>query len=229
MITKLSCKNFKSWQSLDPISIGKLSCFFGANSSGKTSILDILLLMKQTIESTDRKQVLNFGNVQDYIQLGSYHDMIFNQDLKSDFEFSVGFQNEKALEIRDAENKETTLFKDNALDFSTSISQTNKNRLYVNEFSYGFDKNQYGMKKKVSDEYKYELSGNKAGDKSKLSFTRAPGRPWQLPEPVKFYGFPEQARTYYQNIEYLFDLPLALENNFSNIYYLGPLREYPMR
>jgi predicted ATPase len=47
--------------------------------------------------------------------------------------------------------------------------------------------------------------------------------------PVKFYGFPDQVNAYYQNMGFLSELVLSLEEMFQNIYYLGPLREYPHR
>jgi len=55
------------------------------------------------------------------------------------------------------------------------------------------------------------------------------GRPWALPAPVKFYGFPDQVNAYYQNAGFLSELSLALEEALQCIYYLGPLREYPHR
>jgi predicted ATPase len=47
--------------------------------------------------------------------------------------------------------------------------------------------------------------------------------------PVKSYAFPDQARTYFQNASFLSDLEAAFENAHDNIYYLGPLRDYPQR
>jgi hypothetical protein len=58
-------------------------------------------------------------------------------------------------------------------------------------------------------------------------FVRTQGRAWTLPGPVKSYAFPDQARTYFQNASFLSDLEAAFENALDNIYYLGPLRDYP--
>ena len=46
---------------------------------------------------------------------------------------------------------------------------------------------------------------------------------------MKSYLFPEKAKAYFQNADFLSDLELAYENLFDNIFYLGPLREYPKR
>ncbi len=43
MLTHIRMQNFKSWQDTGDIRIAPLTGFFGANSSGKTSILQMLL------------------------------------------------------------------------------------------------------------------------------------------------------------------------------------------
>ena len=50
MITELRAQNFKSWQDTGTLQFAPLTGFFGANSSGKTSILQVLLMLKQTVE-----------------------------------------------------------------------------------------------------------------------------------------------------------------------------------
>ena len=46
---------------------------------------------------------------------------------------------------------------------------------------------------------------------------------------MKFYGFPDQVYAYYQNAGFLSELQLAFEQLFGQLYYLGPLREFPQR
>ena len=46
---------------------------------------------------------------------------------------------------------------------------------------------------------------------------------------MKGYAFPDQARTYYQNAGFLADLEAAYEAELDNVFYLGPLREFPQR
>ena len=43
MITELRARNFKSWQDTSKLQFAPLTGLFGANSSGKTSILQVLL------------------------------------------------------------------------------------------------------------------------------------------------------------------------------------------
>ena len=58
---------------------------------------------------------------------------------------------------------------------------------------------------------------------------RNPGRAWTLPGPNRSYAFPDQARTYFQNAQFLSDLETAYEAQFDHLYYLGPLRVRPSR
>ena len=54
MITHIRVKNFKSWQDSGNVGLAPLTGFFGTNSSGKSSLLQMLLLLKQTVGSKDK-------------------------------------------------------------------------------------------------------------------------------------------------------------------------------
>jgi hypothetical protein len=59
---------------------------------------------------------------------------------------------------------------------------------------------------------------------AKYKLTRKTQRAWALKDPVRFYGFPDEAVSYYQNADFVQRLNLEHENLFHSIYYLGPLR-----
>jgi AAA15 family ATPase/GTPase len=69
MITRLRAKNFKSWKDTKELRLASLTGFLGTNSSGKTSILQMLLMLKQTVESPDRKRVLHTGDHHSLVDL----------------------------------------------------------------------------------------------------------------------------------------------------------------
>jgi predicted ATPase len=46
---------------------------------------------------------------------------------------------------------------------------------------------------------------------------------------VRFYGFPDEVRNYFQKTDWLADLALALEKQLARIEYVGPLRLYAER
>ena len=81
MLRKIGLKNFKCWQALD-IDLAPITLFFGTNSSGKTAILQSLLMLKQTARGFDPKQHINFGGSdRDYVALGSYQDLVLGHQI----------------------------------------------------------------------------------------------------------------------------------------------------
>ena len=80
MLTQLSITNFKSWRFIPQMRLAPITGLFGTNSSGKTSILQLLLMLKQTIDSSDRLQVLEFGDERSLTNLGSFRDVVYGHE-----------------------------------------------------------------------------------------------------------------------------------------------------
>ena len=76
MIRQLQVRGFKSWEDTGHIKFAPLTGFFGTNSSGKTSILQLLLMLKQTVESVDRKRVLHTGDNISIVDLGTFYELL---------------------------------------------------------------------------------------------------------------------------------------------------------
>ena len=73
MITELSAQNFKSWQDTGSLQFAPLTGFFGPNSSGKSSLLQLLLLLKQTVERPPEwDEPLYFGDDESLVDLRSF-------------------------------------------------------------------------------------------------------------------------------------------------------------
>ena len=60
MLKNLTIENFKPWEKADLI-FGSITGLFGTNSSGKTSLIQFLLMLKQTKDNTDRALDIDFG------------------------------------------------------------------------------------------------------------------------------------------------------------------------
>lgn len=231
MITNLSAMNFKSWVDTTDIRMGPITGLFGTNSSGKTSLLQLLLMLKQTADSPDRSQVLNLGDDRSLAELGTFQELLFSHDLNKTLNISLDWSLTDSLAVEDPAKKGSTLFQDSALGFSTSIewrvgSGKELGRAAVREMKYRYAGGVFSMVpsggRKVSE---FDLKHTHTNFK----FVRVPGRPWKLPPPAKCYGFPDQVRAYYQNASFLSDLELQFEQLFSRVFYLGPLRDYPKR
>ncbi len=231
MLTRLRAQHFKSWQDTDDIIMKPLTGLFGTNSSGKTAILQLLLMLKQTVESTDRRRVLDTGDEQTYVDLGTFYDVVYQHQLPSDINLSLDWKLSKSLDILDPEGKKgQTLFSPDSLGFEAAI-ELRKDSISVKEFFYKFESHQkkykFGMQRKEKSIEKISIDYDLISDGYDIKRIR--GRGWPLPPPVKSYGFPDQVNAYFQNAGFLPDLVLAFEELFQHVYYLGPLREYPRR
>lgn len=222
MITRLQIKNFKSWADTGRLDLAPLSGFFGTNSSGKTSILQMLLLLKQTVESLDRWRVLNTGDERALADLGTFYDLLHNHKMDEILEFNLTWHPPKPLKIENPEEMAALLFETNILNFQ-SIIKEKSGRPVVERFLYYFNDLKFGMQSKSTTKPGYDMihEGYDA--------RRVKGRPWPLPAPVKCYGFPIEATGYYQNLGFLPAIVFEFEALFSGTFYLGPLRDYPKR
>lgn len=238
MINQLSLQNFKSWQDTGDIRLGSITGLFGTNSSGKSSILQSLLLLKQTTDSPDLAQVLNFGDTRTYVDLGTYRDVLYhgNNSVSRDvggngISWSVQWTLPDSLKVKNPERMDATLFSARQLSFHTEVKDLGTPkipRIAVSDLEYTFadESHQhylFGMKRKQGNQNEYDFISEGFDPKRKQ------GRPWPLPAPIKCYGFPSQVAGYYQNAGFLPDFNLAFEELFSRVYYLGPLRDYPKR
>ena len=123
MLSKLRIQNFKGWQDTGEIRMAPLTLFFGANSSGKSSIGQFLMMLKQTVESPDRKAVLYPGGKNSAVQLGSFHDMVYNRDLANIIKFDYRWTLPESIVITNPEQvkKAKKQFTGNELAFHAEI------------------------------------------------------------------------------------------------------------
>ena len=97
MITHIRMKNFKSWKDSGEVKLAPLTGFFGTNSSGKSSLLQMLLLLKQTV---DREKVIFFGNENSLVNLGSFREVIHGHKRNELLKLEFGGQVQKPFTIR---------------------------------------------------------------------------------------------------------------------------------
>lgn len=74
MLNRVKLENFKAWRRVD-VGLGRVTAFFGTNSAGKSSLLQFLLLLKQTRNAPDRRLVLDFGGSTKLVILGTFARM----------------------------------------------------------------------------------------------------------------------------------------------------------
>ena len=78
MLTHLKLDNFKIWKSTGPMRLAPVTLLLGTNSSGKSSLIQSLLLIRQTVKGDDPNQDLNLGNPDagDSVTLGRFRDVL---------------------------------------------------------------------------------------------------------------------------------------------------------
>ena len=101
MLKQLRIRNFKLWKDTGNIRMAPITLFFGANSSGKSSIGQLLMMLKQTIESPDRKAVFYPGGKNSAVQLGSFQELVFHRDPAKKINFEYEWRLQNPLQFRD--------------------------------------------------------------------------------------------------------------------------------
>ena len=77
-LKKITARNYKGFESIE-FEIKPLTVLLGANSGGKSSILNLILMLAQSIESNDEMLTPLRINGQ-YVGLGDAHNIIRNKD-----------------------------------------------------------------------------------------------------------------------------------------------------
>ena len=118
MFTSLKIENFKAWRSTGELRLAPLTVLFGPNRAGKSSLTQFLLMLKQTIESSDPR-VLHPGDRNTIVQLGTFRDLIFDHHPDGRLSFELSFSLPSRLTIGDP--KSANPRRGDALRFSSNI------------------------------------------------------------------------------------------------------------
>jgi len=202
-----------------------LTVFFGTNSSGKSSIGHLLLALKQTVDNPDRKTVIFPGGSNSPVQFGSLQNLIYHRSNDNNIEFEYFWDLKEQLAITDAKNKKE--YQCDAIRFSASIGLKDQKMGEVNCFNYELFRRAHlelsvGMSKSAQ-------KGSYTINAENYTLIQNTGRPWGIGSPVRFYGFPETVVAYHQNADFVQTLNLQHEQLFGSVYYLGPMRNHPLR
>ncbi|WP_291993206.1 DUF3696 domain-containing protein [Candidatus Accumulibacter sp. ACC003] len=92
MITRLRLSNFKAWKDTGDVTLRPVTMLLGTNSSGKSTLIQSLLLLKQTVQSPDRTVHLNLGGdeINDLFDFGGFEDVL-HQSTEVPRQFSIAF------------------------------------------------------------------------------------------------------------------------------------------
>lgn len=211
MITHIQMKNFKSWKDSGKVDLAPLTGFFGTNSSGKSSLLQMLLVLKQTAQDSNPDEVISFGNKDSFINLGSFKDVIFGHLEYETLELEFGCNLLKPIML-DVSDNQDLMIKIESFIFNTSISSDSIN-IHCPILRYTVDSQNQLNISWTENRITIELSSLLLNDKG---YKTSNGD-------RNCYG--KTSRSYKE----LSLFTEAFETTFSNISYLGPTRVEPQR
>ncbi len=227
MLTRLRLENFKSWEDTGDIGLKPITGFFGPNSSGKTSLFESLLLMKQTADSSDIGVVFHFGNEKTLVDLGNFESAVHKHDTGRTLKFSVEWDAKREFEVPDRFGN-GTVYEGDTIGFEVELRQRSNvagTPLVLEEMAYRIgDGRRLGMKP-LAKETMYQLFADQSGESN---FFRSYAAGHML-RPAKFHRFPDWAYVDSSEHDLFFQLYSGLELLLSNLCYLGPLRSHPKR
>ena len=76
MIKKLRLRNFKAFEDTGSLDLKPITVLAGPNSGGKSSILQSLLLLKQTLEG---RPEINLNLDGQYLQCSAFSELVFGR------------------------------------------------------------------------------------------------------------------------------------------------------
>jgi predicted ATPase len=154
MITNLHINNFKSFGKPISANLSDLTIIAGANSGGKSTLIQIILLLAQTLENPRADVALDLGGR--FVQFAEFREAVFGRPKNIKAEFSVGF--ESIIEENDLRDPRSLLMsktQQSQLPSEHSIKLT-KNHYYV---EFGFSTNPAGFPQINFCVYKKTING----------------------------------------------------------------------
>ena len=114
MLTNITLENFKAFQKLDNLKVKPITILCGTNSCGKSSILQSILLLKQTLENKNPNQNLVFNGR--FVKLGYFEDIIYQKKEENEIRIEAN----TSVRIKEWEGSDPSL----NVKFSLTLKKT---------------------------------------------------------------------------------------------------------
>lgn len=209
MFKKLRLKNFKAWMDTGDLALKPVTMLLGTNSSGKSSLIQSLLLLKQTVQSPDRTIHLNLGGdeINDLFNFGDF-DNVLSQATEGQREFSIdfAFRSPSATKVADGE-------------FHCIYRQNSAGGVVIHEWSLSTGDRRFRAVRREKGAYSIFVDDE----------TQPRGKGRHL-VPERSVALPANAIALLEEDGALLeDLSLAVRRELERVAYLGPLRRKPER
>lgn len=161
LINRIVLKNFKCFENLD-ISMSNLNLLSGINSVGKSTIIQALLLLRQSLEQNSLQKGIFLNGA--YIKIGMGRDLLYNNASNSD-DISISLKDGqgKTFKWSFIYNKDSDFLN---IDYSKSMNIDSPN-LYteINLFNNRFE---YLSAERIAPKSSYEKSYYKVHEKNQI-------------------------------------------------------------
>ena len=228
MLTKLRIKNFKAWKDTGDVRLAPLTVLFGTNSSGKSSVGHLLLALKQTAASADRRRALHTGDETSLIDLATFIECLHGHDRKAQLDFTLDWQLRAPLEVKNP-LEQTQVFSGTHLLLNSTLAASAQNQPVVRRLHYELHNEHADAEPQLSATLTQSVEGKVQLDAHPYRLLHADGRKWPLEAPEKFYRISDRSLARYKNADFLTAFALEIESSLAGLSYLGPLREHPHR
>lgn len=217
MFTYLRLKNFKAWHESGEVELAPVTMLLGANSSGKSSLLQSLLLLKQTAASPDRSIHLNLGGdeISDYFNFGNFDDVLTRGAQTRQFEITFGFNRPKGT-IAEAKGIRPPIEKGS---LTVGYAKTSAGAATVDHFEICSGTRTFKSVRREKGAYSLFVDGEEQ--------TRGKSRTYAPERSIALSA--EAALIMGADGGIAEDISLAIRRELESISYLGPLRRKPER
>jgi predicted ATPase len=203
MFTRLRLTNFKAWRDTGDVALKPVTMFLGTNSSGKSSLMQSLLLLKQTVQSPDRMIHLNLGGdeVNDLFNFGDF-DSVLKQKTQAPRQLSLRLDFARS----DARVPQGQL--------ECVYGQTSAGSVVTNEMTLRTETRQFKAVRREKGTYSVYVDADTA--------PRLKGRHYAPERSIALSA--DAIAALDKDGPLAADLSLSLRREFEDISYLGPLR-----
>lgn len=228
MLRHLWIEHFKAWESTENIELAPISVFLGTNSSGKSSIFQLLMTLKQTVQDPDPNTVLNTGDEKTIVDLGQPIHMLYRHDASRPLWFCYDWDVDASLKAKLNDEIGDNVF------FACGLSVKKSGEPFkVDSFIYErVRQNRYVWSIELAAVNNKTPSNR--NDKPLYEMNIRTSEPHSIERtfpvtPVRFYGFSDETILRCPGVPLLSDLNTIHARLFSNMFYLGPLRDRTSR
>lgn len=235
MFKSMRLHNFKSWADTGELRLAPITGFFGANSSGKSSLLHAFVLMKQTAQSSDIGSALNLGGNHSIIDFGNLSQVCHGNFLErlgmkftwevSPLDFVLARLSSPHQPISgDFEDAYQNILLRDDVQYQFLMPGLGSSPEHVRyQSGTGVIEYRKTTDSSLPENLQYELrmlanESDPSDEYAEVVFA-------ELPPPIKCYGFSSEARTATNASSILRTLEHSFELQFlQRLFYLGPLR-----